>query len=54
MVVFSSFCLPESPVKQELSNVRVFLDKRDFGTGVLYISERLASLYLKFSKYLPS
>lgn len=41
MVVLSSFCSPESPVKQELPNVAVFLDKKDYGTGRLYISERL-------------
>lgn len=41
MVVLSSFCLPESPVKQEQQNIKVFLDKKDFGAGTLYISERL-------------
>lgn len=42
MVVWSSFQYPESPIKFEEST-RVFLDKKDYGIGTLFVSERLGS-----------
>lgn len=41
MVIITSFSVPESAIQLQINNVRVTLDKRDFGSGTLYISERL-------------
>ncbi|XP_044268885.1 methylosome subunit pICln-like [Tribolium madens] len=43
MVVITTFKPPESPVKLEQPNVVVILDKRDLGTGTLFVSERTIS-----------
>ncbi|EFA00708.1 methylosome subunit pICln [Tribolium castaneum] len=43
MVVVTSFKPPESPIRLEQSNVVVILDKRDLGTGTLFVSERTLS-----------
>lgn len=40
MVVWSSFGYPESTIKFEEAT-RVFLDKKDYGVGTLFVSERL-------------
>lgn len=40
MVVWSSFQYPESSIKFE-EPTRVYLDKRDYGVGTLFVSERL-------------
>ncbi|XP_065161998.1 methylosome subunit pICln isoform X2 [Atheta coriaria] len=40
MVVFTSFAMPESPVHLEQRNTKVVLDKREIGSGTLFVSER--------------
>lgn len=43
MVVVTSFCYPDSEIIHEQKNTKVLLDKRDLGTGTLFISERTLS-----------
>ncbi|XP_056638186.1 methylosome subunit pICln-like [Diorhabda carinulata] len=40
MVIINSFRYPESDIKCEHKDVRVFLDKKDLGLGTLIVSER--------------
>ncbi|XP_045462195.1 methylosome subunit pICln [Harmonia axyridis] len=43
MVIVTSFLHPESPIRFAERNVRAYLDKKDLGYGILYISERTLS-----------
>lgn len=40
MVIFNSFRYPSSSIKHEQRNVRAILNKKDLGTGTLFVSER--------------
>ncbi|CAH1159320.1 unnamed protein product [Phyllotreta striolata] len=39
MVLMNSFKYPESDIKCQSEDVKVFLDKKDLGTGTLFVSE---------------
>lgn len=49
MVIVTSFLHPESPIRFAERNVRAYLDKKDLGYGILYISERyIFSMLISF------
>lgn len=48
MVISNSFRYPSSSIKHEQRNVRAILNKKDLGSGTLFVSERYVfSLVLK-------
>lgn len=46
MVVITTFRPPESPVRLEQRNITVVLDKKNLGTGTLFVSEKFVTLII--------